>query len=469
MTFEGSNPSVSVRTIDDLGVDRFDDRPESTKSGRLQGALRDAIRRGVLRSGDRLPSTRQLAKDLGCSRNVTVEAYDQLGIEGYLDSRVGFGTIVTSRPQRNAPAHASPAAQRDTTPVIDLSPGLPDLAAFPQREWRRATRDSLDRMTVEDLGYTAQSAARLRVELSAYLDRVRATSIDPDRMVITSGVSAALGLVARTLGGGKPFTVAVEEPGAYGQRAALRAAGAELELVPVDDEGIRVDRLSGDVGVVVVTPAHQYPMGGILSPRRRNELVEWALSTPDRLIIEDDYDAEFRHHERPIGSIQGTAPDVVAITNSLSKTIAPALRIGWIALPPRIAAVVTERSEHEFNAPDNVQQHALAHLIGNGDYERIIRRRRRTYRSRHDQLAACLADIDGCTTVGAAAGIHMTLLLDSQHDDRAISARLADRGIRVPPLSDYRELAGPPGLVVSYAGVSSGAITTFADTLAELL
>jgi GntR family transcriptional regulator/MocR family aminotransferase len=449
-------------------------RPEATKSLRLQAALREAIRTGRLRPGDRLPATRLLAAELGVARNVVVDAYDQLVIEGYLVARVGSGTQVSDRaiglrtPLCAGPA-ARPAPLAAAAPRIDLSPGLPDLIAFPAREWRRSLNEALDGLPAAQLGYTdGRGAASLRAELARYLQRVRGAAIDPEHLVVTTGVSAALGLVARALSTDGRFVVAVEDPNAYNQRHALVCAGATLQPVPVDEEGIRVDLL-GDADAVIVAPAHQYPLGMVLSPRRREALITWARAQPGRVVVEDDYDAEFRFDRRPVGSLQGLAPDCVALTSSVSKTLSPALRLGWLALPPSILDRVVQRACNEWLTPDTVAQHALARLIASGRYDRIIRSRRRTYQRRRAALTGALATVPGCTVLGAAGGLHLTVLLPDDRDDTEVSAALARLGICAPPLSAYRINPGAPGLVLSFANLASGDSAEVAQALAGML
>ncbi len=464
------------------------DRPEPTKSLRLQAALRDTIRIGRLTAGDRLPSTRALASELGWARNVVVDAYDQLNAEGYLTARAGDGTRVAPRPIDAAPTERTGdvTAERSeggggtadrlqvgvSPPIhIDLQPGLPDLVAFPVREWRRSLNAALTTMPVAELGYSDGTGAPiLREAVAAHLARTRAIGTDPARVLITTGVSASLRLlVADRVAAAGSARVAVEDPGAYTQWDALRAAGAELVPVPVDDQGIRTDRLERvDADIVVVTPAHQYPLGGVLSPERRHELVTWARSQPGRLIVEDDYDAEFRYDRQPVGAVAGIAPEVTAHTGSVSKTLAPGLRIGWLHLPTGVAERVGARLRHEFVTPDAVQQHALADLLTSGAYDRIVRSRRRTYRKRRRAMITALDDVPGATTVGAAGGLHVTVLLPDGIDDRAVSETLLAAGIDVPPLSRYRLTPGPPGLVASFAATGEAASVEFADALARI-
>ena len=452
----------------------LDGRPERTKSLRLQAALRETIRSGRLGAGDRLPSSRTLATELGWARNVVVDAYDQLNAEGYLIARIGDGTRVASRPidpDWRSPSSPPPAAP--SSPIhIDLQPGLPDLGAFPIRDWRRSLLAALATMPLGELGYGhGTGAPLLRAAIAAHLARTRAVRADPANILVTTGVSASLRLLAADLAAtNRSARVAVEDPGAYTQWDALRASGVELMPVPVDDHGIMVDHLEGtDADLVVVTPAHQYPLGGVLSPERRHQLIEWARARPGRLIVEDDYDAEFRYDRRPVGAIAGIAPEVTAHTGSVSKTLAPALRIGWLHLPDSIAERVATRLRHEFATPDAVQQHALANLLTSGAYDRIVRARRRTYRSRRRVMIEALSTVDEAVVVGAAGGLHLTILLPTAADDRAVAAWLRTEGIDVPPLSRYRLTPGAPGLVASFASLDAADARHFARSLRDAL
>lgn len=446
-------------------------RPERTKSARLQAAIRDAIRTGRLAAGWRLPATRTLAEDLGWARNVVVGAYDQLVAEGYLVAEVGSGTRVALL---DLPASDAAAPGTPTTRSVryDLNPGPADLLAFPLRQWRQCLVETLSDLPAAELGYTdARGALALRVELAHYLGRVRGAAVVPDQMVITTGVTNALGLLVRALGASRPLVVAVEDPGATDQRRALVAAGMQVRPVPVDAEGLRVDQLDrlGQVDMVVVTPAHQYPLGAVLTPERRAALVAWAREVPGRLIVEDDYDAEFRFDRRPVGTLQGVAPDVVVLTSSVSKTLAPALRLGWLALPDSVAAPVIALATAEFVTPDAVSQHALARLLSSCRYERIVRTRRRDYQDRRRRLVAAIEALPGCQVVGAAGGLHLAVMLPPGVDDRAVSAALAQRSVVIPPLAEYRAVPGPPGLVASYANLLADDVVAVAGHLAAVL
>ena len=381
----------------------------------------------------------------------------------------GSGTRVASHAA--APKKTS-QANRDASPrwEVDLTPGLPDLASFPAAQWKRALAHSVDNTNRADLAYAHLSGSpELRDELCAYLRRVRGADIDPANMIITNGVSAGLCLISRVIAATRQPRFGLEDPGSYLQRHALESAGARTVPILVDEHGVNVRTLEGQsLDAVVVTPAHQYPTGVVLSADRRSELIRWATST-ECTIIEDDYDAEFRFDRQPVGALQGLAPDNVALAGSVSKTLAPGLRLGWLAVPAHLAQAATETISREFATPSVIEQNAFAHLIGTGQYDRIIRQRRRTYEQLHQELARRLSVVPGCEIIGAAGGLHLTMLLPEECDDLAVSAALRVHKILAPPLSDYRINAGPPGLVLSFASLTRSKISTAAAALIEVL
>lgn len=451
-------------------------RSEPTKSLRLQAALRQAIRSGRLVAGDRLPSSRLLATELGWARNVVVDAYDQLNAEGYVVARAGDGTRVAPRSTNPGgvpePPISRPPEAGTPTVRIDLQPGLPDLAGFPTRDWRRSMNRALSEIPIAKLGYVdGDGSPVLRAAIAGHLARTRAIGTDAANVLVTTGVSASLRLLVAEFGAsGRPARVAVEDPGAYTQWDAMRAAGAQLLPIPVDEQGIDTGFLGGvDADLVVVTPAHQYPLGGVLTPERRHQLVEWARCRPGRLIVEDDYDAEFRYDRQPVGAIAGIAPELTAHTGSVSKTLAPGLRIGWLHLPGPFAERVGARLRHEFVTPDSIQQYALADLLTSGAHDRIVRSARRTYRKRRRHMVEALSPVSAVSVIGAAGGLHVTILLPADLDDRDVSVALLDDGIDVPPLSRYRLTPGPPGLVASFASMGEHDAREFARVLHRLL
>ncbi|MFL5875816.1 MAG: PLP-dependent aminotransferase family protein [Solirubrobacteraceae bacterium] len=405
----------------------------------LEAGLRDAIRSGRLEPGARLPATRVLARDLGVSRRLVVEAYEQLRAEGYIEGRTGAGTFVRA----GATTAAPPLGPAGTGPLhppslrYDFFPGAPDLAGFPRADWLRASREALRRMPDRALGYPdAHGAPELRAQLAAYLRRVRGVVAEPERVIVAAGAQQAVALVAVALRAvlGRPPRVAVEDPGFPRHRAILAEGGAQLVPMPVDRGGLRADLLAASgADAVLTTPAHQSPTGVALAPDRRGALAAWALD--GGIVIEDDYDADFRYDRAPLGALQGLAPEQVLHTGSTSKTLAPALRLAWIVAPtPFVRPLARARLMADGGSPA-IDQHALAHLIDGGTYDRHLRAARRRYRERRDTLAAALErHLPGARVAGIAAGLHAVVEPPAPVDEAALMAAAAARSVGVYPL-----------------------------------
>jgi GntR family transcriptional regulator/MocR family aminotransferase len=432
----------------------------------LVETVRDAVSDGRLAPGDRLPATRVLADQLGCSRGVVVDAYRRLTDEGLLSGRHGGGTTVRaawappSGPARTTPPERTgPAAS--TTDLIDLSPGLPDLSAFPRAAWARAERAALSGLASSELGYgDPRGLPALRTALAGWLARTRGLRAHPDDILVINGVSQGLTLLARTLGARGLRRIGFEDPGSFGAREHLRRWDLEPVPVPVDRQGLDVAAL-GPAGVdaVVVTPAHQFPTGVVLAPDRRRELIAWARAAPPsgtgglsgRLVIEDDYDAEHRYDRPPVPALRALAPDHVIHLGSVSKSLAPAIRIGWLLAPAALQAELVEARYWSDLAGPALSQLALAHFITTGGFERHLRQVRRRHRARRDALLAALAThLPGSTAHGVAAGLHLLVTVPGV-DDAAVVRRAAGAGVRVQPLSAHRVGDGPSGLVIGYA------------------
>jgi len=341
---------------------------------RLAAALRDAIRAGQLVPGTTLPSTRVIAQDLGVSRGVAVDAYAQLAAEGFITTRPGTGTTVAFLPAAARPDFWT-IGETVTAPVpdLDLRPGWPDLAAFPRREWAAAVRDVLGELATSALGYAEPWGSwELRRQLAVYLTRVRGAIAAPAGVVVVNGVTQGLTLLCRLLREQGQDRLAVEDPSNAFQRELLARLGMDVVNIPVDDQGLRVDALAGSgAGVVLCTPAHQYPSGVVLSPTRRASLLRWAADA-DALVLEDDYDAEFRYERGPMGCLQGMDPLHVALLGSVSKTLAPALRIGWVLCPPQLlTGLRTAKRDDDFGS-NAIDQHVLARLLELGTYDRHL-------------------------------------------------------------------------------------------------
>jgi GntR family transcriptional regulator/MocR family aminotransferase len=448
------------------------DRHGGAVGDRLAAALRAAIGQGRLAPGARLPSSRALAADLGLSRGVVVNAYEQLVAEGRLLARRGSGTTVAPVAAPDSrPVAAGPAAE-SRAGVAPLRPGVPDLGAFPRTAWRRAYERALTAALDADLDYADPTGVpRLRAELAGYLGRVRAARVEPGDLVVTTGAAQAFSLLAGVLRAGGTTRVGFEEPGSAGVRTHLDGQGLRPVPIPVDRGGLDVAALArAGLVAVVVTPAHQFPTGVVLAPDRRAALVEWARVSGG-LIVEDDYDAEFRYDREPVACVQGLAPDVVALVGSTSKALAPGLRLGWLAVPGRLRpTVAAAKAAADLGGPV-LEQLAFADLLATGGYDRHLRRARRLHRQRRDALVSALDRyLPGVRVSGVAAGLHLVVELPAGTDDAALAGRARAVGLGPLPLSALRLTAGgPPGLVLGYAAQTPDELTAAVRALATLL
>ncbi|SFR26996.1 transcriptional regulator, GntR family [Lentzea waywayandensis] len=412
----------------------------------VEAELRRAIRDGRLLPGTRLPSSRDLAAQLEVARGTVTSAYTQLVAEGYLTSRRGSGTTVASL----GPAGSCGVPEPPLRWRYNLRPGLPALGAFPRAEWVAAHRSALAELPDDDLAYPDPAGfVGLRKEIVDYLSRVRA--VVAKDAVITNGAADGLQLTARMLNG----SIAIEEPSHFGGENMLRSHGLNTVPVPVDDKGIRVDLLSKtDCKAVLVTAAHQFPLGVVLHPERRRALVDWARER-DALIIEDDYDAEHRYDRPALGALQALAPEHVVYQGTTSKVLAPALRLGWLVVPERLREGIVQRKQYNDMGTGTIPQAAFAHLLRTGGYDRHLRRTRALYRKRRDALLEAVAEhLPAWQPIGVAAGLHMVLRMPDGTDDLALKSRLADRGVHVWALAQYTRTPMWPGLVLGYAALT---------------
>ncbi|HEY5261374.1 MAG TPA: PLP-dependent aminotransferase family protein [Solirubrobacteraceae bacterium] len=444
-------------------------RPSDSNGGRrvqLENRLRELVREGTLRPGTCLPSSRALASDLGVSRRLVVDAYEQLLAEGYLVSRQGAGTYVAGAGRPSKPAEVQSPRR---TLLFDFFPGTPDLSSFPRSLWLRAIRDVLSSTPSRAFAYPdARGAPELRHALAFYLRRVRGVVVEADSILVCSGATQGLALLGRALVRQGVGTIQVEDPSLPPHRAVLAYAGLEVQTVPVDDQGLDVSALTAPV--VLSTPAHQCPTGVVLSPGRRAALVDWARA--GGLVIEDDYDAEFRYDRAPLGALQGLAPDRVVYVGTVSKTLAPGLRLGWLVLPASLAGPVLEAKVlDDFGSP-TIEQLALARLIDTAAYDRHLRKARRRNRDRRDALLAAVArHLPGARVSGISAGLHALVRLPGMVDARHLLEQAAARSVGVYPLSMH--MMDPPrqtdALVLGYAGLSGPAIEEGVRRLADAL
>jgi len=438
----------------------------------LEEALRAAIRDGRLAPGTRLPSSRALAADLGLARNTVGDAYGQLVAEGWLTARTGAGTWVTEMP---APAAAAAAAVRPAArpPRYDLNPGVPDLSAFPRREWLAAGRRALAAASGEALSYPdPRGLPGLRAALAGYLARTRGVAADPDRIVVAGGFKHGLALLAQVLWARGARAVAVESCGLPEHRLVLSRGGLRLAPLPAGPDGaIPAADALGTAGAALLTPAHQFPLGMTLAPARRRTFTEWAAGT-GAVLIEDDYDGEFRYDRHPVGAMQALAPDHVVYCGTASKALAPGLRLGWLAVPGRLLEEVTAAARLSGGGPDAVSQLTLAEFITSGGYDRQVRHARLAYRRRRDQLVAALRQAAPAARVtGIAAGLHAMVELPPGRREPDVIANAERRGLAVAGLGGYDAGAGqhPPALVVGYATPPPHAYTTAIARLAAAL
>ena len=436
------------------------DGPE-TLGTQIEEQLRTAIRDGSLRSGARVPSTRDLARQLGVSRRVVVDAYGQLAAEGYLVLRQGARPHVSDAGAASAPGEP-PLAAPERPPRFDFRPSVPDVSAFPRSAWLRSLRQSLGAIADLDLGYgDPLGVEELRSALADYLGRVRGVVADPSRVIVTSGYTQGLALVAHALATAGARRIAIEDPTNPEQVQIVARAGLEAVPVGVDDEGIRVDELGrSGAHAVVLTPAHQHPTGVVLSGARRTELLGW-LRERGAIAIEDDYDAEYRYDRAAVGALQGLDPDRVVYAGSASKTLAPALRIGWLVAPLELIEPIRVEKLLADRGTARIEQLALAEFIARGDLDRYLRRMRVRYRARRDALVAAVEDeLPEATIRGIAAGLHATVELPAGTDERAIQDEAARRRVLIAVMSDARigDAPRPPALLLGYAHTPEPAI-----------
>jgi GntR family transcriptional regulator / MocR family aminotransferase len=467
----GSNSDNSERT--NSAVPGFPDVLIALeRSGRrglreqVQQQLRAAIQLGRLPPATVLPPSRTLARELGVARSVVVDAYEQLTADGYLDARQGSGTRVATTTKA---VSSDRVALPGPTHMARLIGGLPDPALFPRTEWIRHYRWALNTLPNHELGYPGPlGALPLRKALCDYITRVRGVVAQSDNLLITSGLTQAIVLLCRALQSGGAKAIAVEDPGFGLHRDAIANTGLQVVPVAVDDEGIDVGKLATlDVAVVLVAPAHSWPTGAVLSPARRMALIEWAQQR-DGLVIEDDYDAEFRYDRAPVGGLQGLAPDRVAYAGCASKMITPALRLGWIAIPERLVMDVMRQKLLDDMGTTVLEQLAFARFVQTGGLTRHLRRVRPVYRRRRDAaLEALAALLPDAVPMGVAAGLHLYVKLPDWCDEARLVETAYTRGLLIEGASWHWSVpsSASPALVLGYGAIDE---PTFRDGLSIL-
>ncbi|GGN56433.1 GntR family transcriptional regulator [Streptomyces albiflavescens] len=444
---------------------------EGGRRARLETALREAIRAGRLTAGTPLPSTRGLAQEMGLSRGTVTAAYDQLAEQGYLLTRPGAATRVADVPPQLPPETAPDTGTRP--PAHDLRPGRPDVSAFPTRAWLAATRRVLDRARPEVFGPgDPQGRIELRAALADHLGRTRGVLTTPDRIVITSGYYQTVQLLCRVLTAGGREVAALEDPGHDFYRDTVRRAGLTTYPLPVDAHGADAEFLTARTDAVFLTPSHHYPTGVPLHPGRRQAVCAWARSTGG-LIVEDDYDGEFRYDRRPVGALQSLAPDHVAYCGTASKTLGPALRLAWAVLPPDLVAPVVRAKETDDLYTETLGQLVLAEFIATHAYDRHVRAARLRYRRRRELLIARLSAVPGLTAHGVPAGLHTLVTLPPEGPVEAgFLSACADRGVALRGLTElHHSLDGdrPEGLLIGFAAPSERAYPAALDALFAVL
>ena len=454
----GQRPVAQTRERGPELLVRIDRDGELPLHEQIERSLRAQIHSGRLAAGARLPSTRGLALGLGISRGVVTEAYGQLAAEGYLKTRQGAPVRVawavraaTSRP---------PARSLLQSFAYHFHPGLPDLAGFPRGAWLRSLRAALRDSPLDSLGYgDPRGVPSLREFLSEYLGRVRGADADPENTVVCTGFMQGFSLLCRVLRARGVEQVALEDPGWRVHRLVVEQAGMTVVPVPVDAGGLRVDALADtDASAVLVTPAHQFPTGAVLAPERRAALIEWAGE--GRLIVEDDYDSEYRYDRVAVGALQGLAPERVAHVGSASKRLAPGMRLGWMLLPSWLTSELTVSKTIEDCGSEVLGQLALRDFIARGELDRHVRRMRLRYQRRRETLMEALDRWlpDGRVS-GADAGLFELVLLPDGVEESSLLRAAAERGVGAEGLSLHRWApSGPPGVLLGYGNLSEPAI-----------
>jgi GntR family transcriptional regulator / MocR family aminotransferase len=436
----------------------------------IERSIREDIRGGRLAAGARLPSTRSLAAELGISRGVVSEAYSQLAAEGYLLASQGAPTRVAHTVRAPAPTAAIPSLLPSFTYRLD--PGLPDLAGFPRDRWLRSMRAAWRQAPIDAVDYPdPRGVPALRETLAEYLGRVRGAAADPEQLIVCTGFAQGLSLIARWLHGRGVERVALEDPGWHAHRLIVEQAGLEVVPIPVDSEGLRVDELEGTgAAAVVVTPAHQFPTGRVLSSERRTALIEWA-ERGERLIVEDDFDAELRYDRTRVGALQGLAPERVAYIGSASKRLVPGMRLGWMLAPSWLGWPLISVKAIEDRGSEAIGQLALQDFIARGELDRHLRRMRGRYQRRREALLDALArHLPQVRVEEGAAGLYELAELPEGVDEAGLVATAANRGVGLEGLALHRfKSGGPPGLVLGFAGLPEPAIEQSIRAVAEAL
>ncbi len=436
----------------------------------IERSIRADIRAGRLSAGTRLPSTRGLAAELETSRGVVSEAYSQLAAEGYLFASQGAPTRVAHTVR--APAPRPPAPSLLPRSPHRLDPGLPDLAGFPRDRWLRSLRATWRQAPIDAVDYPdPRGVPALRETLAEYLGRVRGAAADPEQLIVCTGFSQGLSLIARWLASRGVKRIGLEDPGWHTHRLIAEQAGLEVVPIPVDPAGIRVDLLAAsDASAVIVTPAHQFPTGRVLSSERRAALIEWA-ERGERLIVEDDFDAELRYDRSGVGALQGLAPERVAYIGSASKRLVPGMRLGWMLTPSWLGWPLISVKAIEDRGSEAINQLALHDFIARGELDRHLRRMRLRYQRRREALMEALArHLPKVRVEEGTAGLYELAELPAGVDEASLVSAAASRGVGLEGLALHRfKPTGSAGLVLGFAGSPESAIEQSIRLVAEAL
>lgn len=461
-----------VPSTNSIGVDLFvalDKTSSTALHAQVGTVVREAIRDGRLVGGTALPATRRLADDLGISRGVVVEAYQQLTAEGYLTSEPGGYTRVAEGV--TAPATAGQIST-NPEPTIDLRYGRPDLAQFPRAAWLTSVRRVLTTTPHERLSYLdGRGAPELRDALAEYLNRVRGTWASADNVIVCNGFAQGWSMIAGVLAARGIRRLAVEDPSDDAARRAAQAAGLEVVGVGVTTTGIDVAALEASgARAVLVTPAHQFPTGALLSAEARASLLAWATAT-DSLVIEDDYDAEYRYDNTPVGALHGLAPDRVIYAGTASKTLAPGLRLGWLVAPAHLVADLASAKLRLDRGSPVIDQLTFADFLTRGELDRHLRRMRPIYRRRRDALLEALREhLPMLAPVGIAAGLHVFAWLPPQIPHQVLTERARARGIDLSAFDGYRlNAAIPDALIIGYGKAHEDQLRAAVAVMGEIV
>lgn len=443
-------------------------------AAQLSDQLRQAILAGLLRPDHKLPATRRLAAELGISRGVVVRAFEQLTGEGFLESSGAGGTRVVIRPDVQRPVRAEPlvASVEDSSPIIDLTPGRPSGTPFSDREWHTAWRKAVSEPPPTQLP-PPLGVDVLRQAVARHLAAARGLAVEPDDVIITAGTSDALHLIVAALrdGRGSP-RILVEDPGYPTARRVMAAVGAVVETLPVDDDGLRVRQLTTlgrSPDAVLITPSHQYPLGGRMPVQERLDLLSWAAQH-GVLLIEDDYDSEFRHRRMPLpaaASLPSTAD--VALMGTFSKSLSPWLRCGYLVVRGESGRAIKAMRECLDTPVPGIMQSALAHYIEAGGLSRHITRARREYAHRRSMLLERLGTRPDVRLAALDGGLHAVVRLRGK-DATVLAKEALLRGVRVATLGAYYANREPEnGLVIGYGAPSDLQLAKALDIIVELL